>query len=186
MGKRNLKADSTTNRVASDLRAGYQPEPRPYGYKRLFQILEQFSFGANSSFEVFREPASLDFEDMPAEMIKTLPATKYFAGVVRWSFPYATSDEQRQVYTADLDAIFIENVLQRFTTIPFPLWIDVNGGGLDGTMYEMQFGDSFMYQLNIQWWSDYPPQWEPFFEIVRDVINHIEQKANIPLDRTGW
>lgn len=128
----------------------------------------------------------MELVDLPPDAWINPPSTRYFAGVIRWGFPYANPDEKHHIYTADLDNEFIENILQRFTRIQVPFWIDVDMVGADGTMYEMQFGDSFMYQLNIQWCSDYPPQWKPFFEIVRDVINHIEQKANIPLDRTGW
>lgn len=71
----------------------------------------------------------------------------------------------------DADGDMLRGCLDKVRALTLPVGPLFNNiGGADGTVYHLSiFGDLYS-EVRFQWWTDFPPQWEPLVVIANDMI----------------
>lgn len=75
-----------------------------------------------------------------------------------------------------LDSAALAMLFARVTAVSMPIGPDLTGShGYDGDKYHLTiFGDLFS-ECRFQWWSDFPPQWQPLMETTREMLKAFAQ-----------
>ncbi|HVF74577.1 MAG TPA: hypothetical protein VM938_05970, partial [Acidimicrobiales bacterium] len=76
---------------------------------------------------------------------------------------------------------------QRVATLTMPIGPDLSGyGGCDGTMYQLAaFGDLFS-ACRFQWWSSWPPHWQPLVDIASEMIEAFTDAEAPDAEPLSW
>lgn len=73
------------------------------------------------------------------------------------------------------DTAVLASFFCRVTELSLPICPDLSGyAGCDGTTYQFAvFGDRYS-AWRFQWWTNYPPQWQPLVDIANDMLRAFE------------
>jgi hypothetical protein len=77
-----------------------------------------------------------------------------------------------------IDDNILATFFARLVSLSLPITPYLNGmGGLDGDIYQLGvFGDIFS-EWRFQWWSQYPPSWQPLVEIAEEMLGAFSTAA---------
>lgn len=78
----------------------------------------------------------------------------------------------------DCESSQLKSYVDRLTAVTMPVAPHLNNmDGLDGTVTQLTlFGDLFS-EVRFQWWTDYPPGWQPMVEIADEMLGVFEGLA---------
>lgn len=69
------------------------------------------------------------------------------------------------------DSTQLRDYFQSLTSLSLPLKPDLSGTeGLDGTRFGLGILGDLSSQIRFEWWSQFPPQWEPMIQIADQML----------------
>ncbi len=146
------------------------------GVPRVFRFCESPSFEEMTGIEVYDLSLRCD-ESAYCGIItvwrRDLDREKFRTPVERLKHPrdLEPTIERQEV---EIDARWFEGVLERLAKVSIPVRPREAPGGLDGTSYSLEIGDS-LGGLELSWWCDGPEEWHPVIAIADEIGRKIRK-----------
>lgn len=168
------------------VRRGYEPEHVSGYTDRLeLQLLTLPAFGPVVSWQVYCQQPRV-YEKHPTEnggqprfiatrttWAQQADMEKFFSPMKRLEYLNRLSPSL-SFQTVEIDALDVQNGLERLHKLVLPLFTENHPGGLDGVQYEISTRDYFV-GARLRWWGEGPEEWRPLIDIFTSLWAMLEK-----------